>query len=185
MKWGCIANKTEERSVNGKVIQFDQAPTTSIKSLLRRYVWSLLAPFFTPLGSALFGALIYGAWTFAVNVSSGGYFIALRSGLIHAAMSFSITYGSVLLMRAVFKRASTPRQGAILAPLITLSLTYLLLIGVHLYIGTPHIVWTLSPGLLLNIGYDTIYSVILYREATLNAQTTSNPTSHSISGDYP
>jgi len=170
--------------MNSKVIQFHRQGAPGIKALWRRYVWPLLTPFFTPLGSALFGALSYGAWTFAVNVSSGGYFIALRSGLVHAAMSFSITYGSVLLMRAVFKRASSPLQGAILAALTTLSLTYLLLVSVHLYIGTPHIAWTLAPGLLPTIGYDTIYSVILYRAATSNTQTTFPLTSHSNSGDY-
>jgi hypothetical protein len=94
--------------MNSKVIQFDRDSTLVIKSLWMRYVWPLLAQFFTPIGSALFGALSYGAWTFFVNLSSGGYFIALRSGFVHAMMSFSITYGSVLLMRAVFERAATP-----------------------------------------------------------------------------
>lgn len=169
--------------MNSKVIQFNQERAFTVKALWRHYVWPLLVPFFTPVGSALVGALSYGAWTFVVNVSSGGYFIALRSGLVHAVMSFSITYGSVMLMRAVFKRAATPLQGAILAVMTALCLTYLLLISVHLYIGTPHILWTLAPGLLPTIGYDTIYSVILYRAAKLNAQTTFTPISHSISGD--
>ena len=45
--------------------------------------------------------------------------------------------------------------------------------AVLLYCGA--ILWT--------IGYDTIYSVILYRAAKLNPQKTSTPISHSISGD--
>jgi hypothetical protein len=158
--------------MNSKVIQYDREGTLVIKSLWLRYVWPLLAPFFTPIGSALFGALSYGAWTFFVNFSSGGNFIALRSGFVHAMMSFSITYGSVLLMRVVFERAATPRQGAVLAVMTTLALTYLLLISVHLYIGTPHIWWTLAPGLLPTLCYDTIYSVILYRAASSLTHTT-------------
>ena len=173
--------------MSAKVINFRREGLPSIKALWQRYIWPLLEPFFTPLGSALFGALSYGAWTFAVNVSTGGYFIALRSGAVHACMSFLITYSSVLLMRAVFKRAATPLQGGLLAAMTTLSLTYLLLISVHLYIGTPHITWTLAPGLLPTIGYDTIYSAILYRSAKRTAspmtQTTHQNKLQSISGD--
>jgi|GEM_PF-5198188 len=160
---------------------------TKLQALWRKQVWPVLALCFTPLGSAICAALGYGTWTFAVNVSTGGYFIAIRSGLVHAAMSFCITYSSVLLMRAVFKRVGPPLLGAVCAAVTTLSLTYLLLISVHLYIGTPHIAWTLAPGLIPTIGYDTVYSMFLYRSA-LNRARTSMPIPHptpvaSLTGD--
>jgi hypothetical protein len=155
--------KPEDTAMNAKVMNFKREGLPSMKAQWMRHVWPLLAPFFTPLGSSLFGAVSYGLWTFAVNVSAGGYFIATRSGLIHACMSFCITYSSVLIMPAVFKRARTPLQGALLGATTTLLLTYLLLISVHLYIGTPHILWTLAPGLLPTIGFDSVYSAILYK----------------------
>ncbi len=167
-----------------KMVQLRQTRVHSPKAWHMHYVRPILQLFFTPLGSALAAAVGYGTWTFAVNVSAGGTFIALRSGVIHACMSFFITYSSVLMMRTVFQTcAKAPLLGAVLAVLVSLSLTYLLLISVHLYIGTPHIAWTLAPGLLPTIGYDALYSAVLYRAAKRRAATPLS-ISHDSSGDH-
>ena len=46
----------------------------------------------------------------------------------------------------------------------SLTLTYTLLISVHLFLGTPSILLTLAPGLAPTIGFAFTYAMLMYRE---------------------
>ena len=117
----------------------------------------------SPLGAVL-GAMVYGLWAFYVNRHAGLPHAALI-GFTHWMMSVAITMGCVALMRTLFWLPSRPRNGALLSVAGSLLTTYTLLIGVHLYIGTPNILLTLAPGLLPTIGFAVVYSGLLLRES--------------------
>lgn len=119
----------------------------------------------SPLGAVLGGAC-YGAWALLVNLGAG-WPQALRSGGAHWAMSATITWGSVLLMRWLFNLGRDPLRGALLSTFGSLVATYAILLTVHGLIGTPHILLTLAPGLLPTIAFAVTFSGLLLRESRL------------------
>lgn len=116
-----------------------------------------------PVG-AIVGAMAYGFWAFFINRHAGLPHATLI-GVCHWLASVVLTISCVSLMRTLFFMAAKPRNGALLAVAGDLTLTYALLIGVHLFIGTPNIVWTLAPGLLPTIAFAALYASLLMREA--------------------
>ncbi|MBA4284792.1 MAG: hypothetical protein C0434_04600 [Xanthomonadaceae bacterium] len=117
----------------------------------------------SPLGAVL-GALVYGLWAFLVNRKTGLPQAAMI-GCAHWLMSVVITMSCVHLMRMLFWLPARPRHGALLAVAGSLAATYTLLIGVHLWLGTPRLLLTLAPGLLPTIGFAVVYSALLLRES--------------------
>jgi len=116
-----------------------------------------------PIG-AIVGAMAYGLWAFFINRHAGLPHATLI-GVSHWLVSVVLTISCVTLMRTLFWFAARPRNGALLAVAGDLTLTYTLLIGVHLAIGTPNIFWTLAPGVLPTIGFAALYASLLMREA--------------------
>jgi hypothetical protein len=114
-----------------------------------------------PVGAVLGGA-VYGAWATYVNAVLG-LSAALLIGFTHFLMSAGITYASVNLMRCLFGFGSTPWGGFWIAFCGDLALTYAILVGVHLAIGTPHILWTLTPGFIPTIAFALFYATLLRR----------------------
>jgi hypothetical protein len=117
----------------------------------------------SPVGAVL-GGLCYGLWALFVNRGAGWPHASLI-GAAHWTMSASLTYGCVSLMRRLFRVPADPRLGAMLAAGGSLVATYTLLISVHTMIGTPHILWTLAPGLPPTIAFAVTYASLLLREA--------------------
>lgn len=117
----------------------------------------------SPYGAVLGGAG-YGSWAVFVNAGQG-WPDALRIGLAHFAMSAGLTYFGVRVMNGLFRQAAVPLHGAALACFGSLALTYSLLIGVHLWLGTPHLFLTLLPGILPTVSFCTLYSGLLLRAA--------------------
>lgn len=121
----------------------------------------------SPLGAVL-GGTCYGAWATFANAVSGPS-TALRIGLTHFAMTAALTWCGVGLMNRLFGVARDGRAGVALAFCGSLALTYGLLVGVHLLIGTPHILLTLAPGFLPTFAFTTLYSLLLLRQARAEA----------------
>lgn len=117
----------------------------------------------SPLGAVL-GGFCYGLWALFVN-RHAGWPHALLIGSAHWAMSALLTYGSVALMRALFRLPREPRHGAALSAIGSLVLDYSLLVGVHTAIGTPHILATLAPGMAPTVGFALVYSALMLRES--------------------
>lgn len=128
-----------------------------------RFLGALYRLMDSPLGAVL-GALVYGLWAFHIN-RTAGLAQAVLIGTAHWMMSVVITLSCVHLMRTLFWLPERPKHGALLAIAGSLLATYTLLIGVHLWIGTPNILLTLAPGLLPTIGFATVYSGLLLRES--------------------
>lgn len=111
---------------------------------------------------AAFGALAYGAWAVFANWDSGAS-IALQIGAAHWLMSTLLTVYGTAVMRAFHATGRTPVEGAVLAVVCGMSFTYALLIGVHRFIGTPHIALTLAPGLIPTVAFCVGYALLLHR----------------------
>ncbi len=134
-----------------------------------RFLGGLYRLMDSPLGAVL-GAMVYGLWALFVN-RHVGWPHAMLIGVAHWTMSVIITMSCVALMRTLFWLPSTPKRGALLAITGSLTLTYTLLISVHLFIGTPSILLTLAPGAVPTIGFAVIYSMLMYRENADDAWT--------------
>ena len=117
----------------------------------------------SPLGAVLGGGA-YGSWAVFANWFAGPDF-ALRIGATHFAMSTGLTLIGVALMNRLFRLARQPRTGAVLAFCGSMAVTYALLIGVHLAIGTPRIALTLAPGLIPTASFCVLYPLLLLRQA--------------------
>jgi hypothetical protein len=120
-----------------------------------------------PIGAVLGGA-VYGAWAIYANALLG-LPAALRIGFIHFLMCAGITYASVTVMRWLFGLASTPWGGFWTALLGELAITYAILVSVHLAIGTPRILWTLTPGFAPTIAFSFFYATLLRRTMPMPA----------------
>lgn len=127
----------------------------------------------SPLGAVLGGAC-YGGWALFVNLVAG-FTAALRIGLTHWAMSAGLTLCGVGLMNRLFRLARQPVHGAALSFIGSMTATYLLLIGVHGWLGTPHLLLTLAPGVLPTSGFCLLYSLLLLRHARAGE---TAPTAH-------
>lgn len=129
----------------------------------------------SPAGAVLGGAA-YGSWATFANWEAGVP-AATRIGLTHFALTTGLTMFGVEIMNRLFARLSDPRAGALLAFSGSLAFTYLLLISVHLMIGTPHILLTLTPGLLPTLAFCSFYSLLLLRQARPNPKGASHEVS--------
>jgi hypothetical protein len=130
-------------------------PTVNVWTQLRRFVAS-------PLGAAL-GGVLFAAWAALVN-RDGGVYVSLRSSFGQFFVSSLLTMFDARLMDRLFHRFPNPRTGALMAAAGSLIGTYVLVIGVHGAIGTPHILLTILPGLPPTLGFTAMYTMLLLRE---------------------
>ncbi len=114
------------------------------------------------LGGAMLGALVYAAWAVFANWPAGAP-VALRAGCTHWLVSTALTYIDAANMRWFYGLATRRWLGMTLAFCAGLVLTYGVLIGAHLIVGTPNIALTLAAGALPNLAYCGGYVLLLSR----------------------
>lgn len=117
---------------------------------------------------AILGGAVYGAWVLYVNWDAG-LRIAGTAAAAHWAMSTALTYFGTGLMRRCYRVGSRPLDSALLACGGGLTLTYGLLVSVHLAIGTPHLALTLAAGVIPNVMFCVSYVSLLMRTEPLRA----------------
>lgn len=111
---------------------------------------------------AMLGALAYALWALAVNWSEG-VALAGRIALTHWVMSTLLTVYGTAVMRACSGFGRSTGERALCAFVGGMSLTYVVLIGVHLLIGTPHIALTLAAGVIPTTLFCGGYTLLLMR----------------------
>lgn len=119
----------------------------------------------SPLGAMLGGA-VYGVWAFGVNHHAGAD-NAVWIGLSHWGLSSALTFFGVRIMRLGYRLGPSLRWRFGLSFLSSMLFSYALLIGLHLALATPQILLTLAPGFLPTVGFAVGYSLLLYREESL------------------
>lgn len=113
-------------------------------------------------GGAVVGAGAYGAWATYVNWDSGSR-VALGIGATHWLASTFLTYTGTGVMRRAFMLGSHEVGAVIVAAVGGLVYTYLVLLGIHLAIGTSHLLLTLAAGAIPNLLFCGSYALLLAR----------------------
>ncbi len=112
--------------------------------------------------SACYAATIYGGWGFYANYAHGTA-IALRVMLAQAAVSFAMTFVTTMLIEALLARLGHRWYGVAQTIVYTFLLCQLAVLLVHLGVGTPEIVRTMAPNLLIGATFTTVYTLGLSR----------------------
>lgn len=126
-------------------------------------IWTRLRHFIGSPAGAVLGAVLFALWAALVN-HDGGFHVSLRSGAGQFAASVALTVLDARLMMLLFHACKDRRLGAALSAVGSLAFSYGLVIGVHLALGTPHILLTILPGLPPTIGFTVVYTMLLMRE---------------------
>ena len=119
--------------------------------------------FVRSLASAVGGFALYGSWGYLAN-RGVGVDIARRVGLLQGTFSFVVTLTSALIIEAVYARLGR------VAPTVAacLAFTYALMVTVHTLVGTPHLLVTIAPGLVVTAVFVTMYTLgLARRDATV------------------
>lgn len=144
-----------------------QTPRVDVERLQQKVLasrrWAQLRHFIgSPTGAAL-GGILYAAWAAVVN-SDGGLFVSLRSSFGQFLLSTLLTIFDARLMHRLFVGVGGGRAGALTAAIGSLFISYAVVIGGHHLIGTPHIFWTILPGVPPTLGFTLFYTLLLSRE---------------------
>lgn len=117
-------------------------------------------PFLRVLISASFAFFGFGAWGYFANLDAGQE-IALRSGLVQGGMSFLLTFVGSAIMEFMVKLSENNLTRFLLAVITNLVAVYGFVISGHLLNGTPNILLTILPGLIITCIYCISYSWFL------------------------
>jgi hypothetical protein len=129
----------------------------------RHSQWTRLRRFMGGPTGAVLGGLLFAAWAAVVN-RDGGAYVSLRSSCGQFLASTTLTLVDARVMNGLFARFQSPPVAAAVAAIGSLVMTYGLVVGVHLAIGTPHILLTLLPGIPPTLGFTAVYTLLLLRE---------------------
>lgn len=107
---------------------------------------------FFNLLSALLAFLMWGGWAFYVNsktdVSKG-----IISGFTQGIASFLITLLMVRLVAWFFNHLPRNFLQLPLAALLSVCVTGTYLVGIHIFVGTPEIFYTIAPALAVGFAF--------------------------------
>jgi hypothetical protein len=116
------------------------------------------------------GFLFYGGWAFFINYSHG-WEDAITAGLTQGSYSFFITLVLALVVEWLFVRLAEVPLRSFWVFLIGAILLAGTSVSVNLLTGTPEILWTVLPGLMVSLVYMMLYIVALNKlEARYEAQ---------------
>lgn len=112
------------------------------------------------------GFLFYGTWAFFVN-SEHGWMPACKAALTQGSYSFIVTLILALMIEWLFVKLSGVKGRSLWVLLFAVLMLAITSSTLNLVTGTPNILWTILPGLLVSSVYSVIYIATLNRiEAT-------------------
>lgn len=106
------------------------------------------------------GFLFYGAWALWVN-SPYGWEHSVIAGLTQGSYSFTITLVLAIVIELLFVRLTGVPLRSVWVFLIGAVLLVCTSVGINVLTGTPEILWTVLPGLVISLIYTVIYIVAL------------------------
>ena len=112
--------------------------------------------------SALLAFILWGGWAFYVNGESGNE-ARILSGITQGTFSFIITLLMTKVIAYQYNKFSRVIFKIFFPPIITVSITGTLLILIHVKVGTPAILKTVSPALTVALlfSFFTVYKLHL------------------------
>lgn len=102
------------------------------------------------------GFLFYGSWAVWVN-HSHGWGDAITAGLTQGSYSFSITLVLAIVVEYLFQHLAHIPLRSLWVFLVAALLLATTSFGVNYLTGTPEIIWTVLPGLMVSLTYTVIY----------------------------
>lgn len=114
--------------------------------------------------SAFFAFLLWGSWSFYVNMNQSDLRSGIISGLAQGICSFLITLFITHLVEKQFNFYQNKWFKLILPPICTIFLTGSLLLIVHHLIQTPAILKTVTPALTVALLFAFFTNFKLYKQ---------------------
>ncbi len=116
-----------------------------------------------PLLNAIAAAAVYGGWAAYAN-SEHPTMVWLRAAIVQGSTSFGITLTITLLALYAYKRAGQGRRGIAIGWLISATMMAIIPSLLHMAAGTPNILHTILPGLIIGSVYLFTYLLIAERK---------------------
>lgn len=116
------------------------------------------------LWSALMAFLLWGGWAFYVN-EGAGFAVGLASGVVQGAASFVITLLMVRSVTYLYGHLTGRLLRLALPATITVATTGAMLVVIHRMVGTPHIIATIGPALMVGLAFCAYTTYKLARKA--------------------
>jgi hypothetical protein len=104
------------------------------------------------------GFLFYGAWAMWVNYSHGWDY-AITAGLTQGTYSFTITLLLAVVVEWLFIRLANVYLRSLWIFLVAAILLASTSVGVNILTGTPEVLWTVLPGLMVSLTYTVVYII--------------------------
>lgn len=114
--------------------------------------------------SAFFAFLLWGSWSFYINMSQGSLKAGIISGLAQGICSFIITLVITHLIEKQFNFYQVQGVKLLLPPICTVLFTGSILVLVHHLIQTPNILKTVAPALTVAFIFAFVTNLKLYKQ---------------------
>ncbi|NNP73139.1 hypothetical protein A7P53_11245 [Acinetobacter defluvii] len=114
--------------------------------------------------SAFFAFLLWGSWSFYINMSQGSLKAGIISGLAQGICSFMITLVITHLIEKQFNFYQVKFLKLLLPPICTILFTGSILVLVHHLIQTPNILKTVTPALTVAFIFAFVTNLKLYKQ---------------------
>lgn len=126
------------------------------------------AGFLRSLIAGLAGFIGYGGWAWYANLDHGAD-IAMRSGLVQGGYSLVLTFLMTIVTEYLFAKWQHQAGAAIRTTLLVSTILFCSAYTIHMLVGTPEILMTITPGFIIGTIYTYVYVL------GLRASSESNP----------
>jgi len=127
-------------------------------SVLRFY--AELRPVYRSLFSAFVGFIFYGGWAYFVHMDYSQE-IAIKAFFTQGLISFFVTLVLTQFMEVLFAYIKGYKLAYWFVAVLTSSLVAIISLLVNLLVGTPEVLMTILPGLILSTVYSFSYTKAL------------------------
>lgn len=128
------------------------------------------ASFLRSLLAGLAGFVGYGGWAWFANYDHGAD-IAMRSGLIQGGYSLVLTFLMTIVTEYLFTIWQHHSSAAIRTTLLVSTILFCSAYTIHMLVGTPEILMTITPGFVIGTIYTYVYVLGLHASSKSNPST--------------
>lgn len=126
------------------------------------------AAFLRSLLAGLAGFVGYGAWAWYANLDHGSE-IAMRSGFVQGGYSLVLTFLMTIVTEALYLRWQQLSGAVVRTTLVVSTILFASAFTIHLLVGTPEILMTITPGFIIGTIYTYVYLLGLRSALTANS----------------
>lgn len=128
------------------------------------------AGFLRSLVAGLAGFVGYGGWAWYANLDHGAD-IAMRSGLVQGGYSLVLTFLMTIVTEYLYSSWQHHASAAIRTTLLVSTILFCSAYTIHMLVGTPEILMTITPGFIIGTIYTYVYVLGLRASSKPNPST--------------